>query len=243
MIRKYLSFSLIDLGVIFVCAINGFGQTTLMTKAEWTVVMTDVAPTPFKLPAPPYRMTVRQSSFEDGDLLLGYTSLIVSEHFSRTNSRFTLRERIGTKTRSDEKVYIGKQIFSSRDDGPWVVADLPSRTLVVRSQPDPVNPSFIRKPNSNEVLFYSLGVRPHKGQTVSVYEEVTRHVLIRTAHKTEVHYENRTRIWIASDKTCVRWDTYYAIFDSTKTHRMFTSHEWELNPDMKPFGPPIQQSN
>lgn len=110
----------------------------------------------------------------------------------------------------------------------------------MRSEPDPVNPTFVRKPNSDDVLFYSLGDRPYKGQIVSVYEEVTRHVLIRTADKSEVHYENRTRSWIADGKNCVRWDTHYAIFYSTKTLRMFTSTEWELDPDIKPIEPPIK---
>ena len=232
---------LIGIGLLLFCTMHALGQTTLMTREEWTAVMKDVAPTPFNQPPPPYRRTVRQSSFEEGDLVLGYTSLRISERLNRTTGRSVSRERIGTELRSDETVYIGKQIFSRRDDGPWVAAVLPSRTRVIRSQPDPVNPQFVRKPDSVEVLYYSLGSRVYKGRTVAVYEEVTRHILIRTADKTEVHRENRTRSWIADRKNCIRWDTHYATFDSTKTTRAFTSTEWELNPNIQQIELPIKQ--
>ena len=165
---------------------------------------------------------------------------ITSEQHSKENSRFHRVERVCTSFRSEEILKIGKNVFTRRDNGTWVPEDLPSRTQVVRGPDDPVNSPYIRKSGAEEILYYSLGERPYKGRIVSVYEEVTRHVLIRKADNSEIHYENRTRFWIAEGKDVVRHDTYYAIFDPDKTIRMFTSTESELDASIKPFESPFK---
>ena len=216
------------------------GQTIQISKAQWTAVMKGKSPTPFRPPNPPYRQITKINSFDDGDTKHGYAADIISENFSRENSRFYRVERIGTKIRSEEKISIGKTIFTRLDEGEWIAADIPSRTKAVRVRNDPVNPKTVRKPNSEEFLYFSLGERPFKGRTASVYEEVTRHVLIRTADNSEIHFENRTRIWITDDQSVARYDTYYAIFDSAKTTRIITSREWEKDERIKPFEAPIK---
>lgn len=224
---------------VLTCVVGSVGQTIYITKAEWAEVMRGKKTVPVSEPKLPYRQITKLNSFEDGDTKGGYVGYITDERIDRNNGRFHRVERIGENIRSEEIINVGTNTFTRRDNGDWVAAKLPSRTKVIRPIEDPVNPVHIRKPNSGEILYVSLGERPYKGQTVWVYEEITRHVLIRTADKSEIHYENRTRFWIAADMI-VRRDTNYVIFDGSKTTRILTSTNWELDPNLKPFEPPVK---
>jgi hypothetical protein len=216
-------------------------QTTLMTSQQWQSLFNGLRPAPFKPPKfSPYRQITKSGSYEDGDLKGGYMGYITFEQYSNENARFHRVERVGTTIRSEEKLRIGKSMFTRLDNGRWVANDIPSQTKVVRVPDDPVNSPYFRKPGAEEILYYSLGERRYKGQMVSVYEEVTRHVLVRKADNSEIHYENRTRFWVSQNNETVRYDTYYAIFDSDRTSRMFTSNEWEVDLNIKPFEIPIK---
>ncbi len=169
---------------------------------------------------------------------MGYITL---EQYSNENSRFYRVDRAGKTIRSEEKLKIGTNLFTRLDNGKWMAEDVPSpKPQVVRVPDDPVNSPYVRKPGAEEVLYYSLGERLYKSRIVSVYEEVTRHVLIRKADNSEIHYENRTRFWIAEGRDVIRYDTYYAIFVPDKTIRMFTSHEWEADPGIIAFESPLK---
>lgn len=232
----------ISIAFIVLVLAGSFGaQTTPMTSQQWHTLFNGPRPAPFKPPKfAAYRQITKSGSFEDGDVNGGYMGYITYEQYSKENSRFHRIDRAGTTIRSEEKLNIGTGKYTRIDNGRWVAEDLPSRIKTVRVPDDPVNSPYIRKPGAEEILYYSLGERPFKDQIVSVYEEVTRHVLIRKADNSEIHYENRTRFWISESKEIVRYDTYYAIFDGAKTIRMFTSNEWELDASIKPFEPPLK---
>ena len=227
--------------LIFAFSAISSAQTTLMTSQQWHVLFKGPRPAPFKAPkSSPYRQITKSGSYEDGDVKGGYMGYITYEQYSKENSRFHRIDRAGTTIRSEEQLKIGKDIFTRSNNGKWVAEDVRSESKVVRVPDDPVASPDFRKPRAEEILYYSLGDRPYKGQIVSVYEEVTRHVLIRKADSSEIHYENRTRFWVSESGESIRFDTYYAIFDRNKTIRMFTSNEWEIDPGIKPFEIPVK---
>jgi hypothetical protein len=144
--------------------------------------------------------------------------------------------RIGNKVTDEESVSIAGRSYARKGDGNWMKDATVSYPRVVR--PDPANSPFERKPNSSERLYFSLGTMLYKGQVLSVYENVTRHTLIKKADRSEVYYEDRYKTWLAPGKTVVRADRTYVIIHDGKTSRSINSTEWERNAIIEPLKVP-----
>lgn len=223
---------------VYFAIINAIGQTRIMTKAEWDEVMVGDVGAPFfcTKPVPPYRLTVNQSSFDDGDVILGFSEQLVFEFVTQRDYRVLKKQRVGDKTITEESVFIEEQRFGRRNESPWVAGQGLTQPKVVR--PDPALSPFERKPGYGESVYFSLGIQLYKGQLLSVYENVTRHALVRKSDQTEVYYEDRYKTWLAPGKVVIRSDRTNVIIQNDKTFRAVSSYEWERNAKIEPLEKP-----
>jgi hypothetical protein len=224
---------------IFACIYVAQGQTTYLTKADWFAVLREKKTPEEMWPRAPYRKITKLVRFDDSGVSGGYMGYITEQRFNKSNGRTHRVERIGTNIRSEEIINIRSRTFTRRNGGDWVDTGVPSRTNAVQPEDDANDPNWVRKPNSRETLYISLGERLYQNKLVSLYEEITRYVMVRTANQSEIHYEKRTRFWIAQDQI-VRKDVDCVLFDGPKTSRKILSAEWEADPKLKPFEPPIK---
>lgn len=225
------------------------GQTRQITPEEWGTLIR--AAGPWRAPAGPYRLTHWWNSLDQGDSVSNSSSRIVTEYVNAKEGCEVSEGRLGGKPPvRGERIWKDGVEYSRTGGGKWVrkqssTGQAPARPPVAKSTDSTKPgsngepPTFARKPGSEEILFYSLGERLYKGRMVGVYEEVTRHVLIRLSDKTEIHYENRTRHWLNSDGRIIRTDRNYVIYSDDKTTRILSGTEWEVDPLIKPVTLPI----
>lgn len=147
------------------------------------------------------------------------------------------KERVGTKTVTEESMSVQGQRFAKRNELPWKAGQGLAPPVVIKS--DPAFSPFERKSGYGESVYFSLGTQLYKGRLLSVYENVTRHTLIRKSDRTEVYYEDRYKTWLAPGKIVVRSDRTNVIIQNDRTFRSGSSYEWERNANIQPLKKPV----
>jgi len=232
-------------------AVSAVSQTRQITPEEWKAVMHAKTAFPSNPAGVPYRMTFWSNSFDQGDSGKNSSRKIVTEKYSATEGRERSETRIGVKiSNQSERVWKDKSEYERLDHGKWTLKQnrggqgqyrlgTGKGTDSAKPKPDGKPPTSVRKPGSSEALYFALGERLYKRDIVTVYEEVTRHVLIRQSDQSEIHYENRTRYWLTSKGKMIRVDRNYVIYATDQTTRILSGYEWENDPSIKPIELPV----
>ena len=225
--------------------VSAFSQTRQITSTEWKAALQAETAFPPNPTGVPYRMTFWSNSFDQGDSRRNSSRKIVTEHYSAKEGRERSETRIGTEiSNQSERIWKDGNEYERLDNGKWTRKQnargqgqyrLGDGTDIDSTKPgsDGKPPKFVRKPGSDEILYFALGERLYKREIVTVYEEVTRHVLIRQSDQSEIHYENRTRYWLSSKGRMLRVDRNYVIYGNDQTTRILSGHEWENDPAIK----------
>lgn len=229
-------------------AVSTESQTRQITPAEWKAAMQATTAFPSNPAGVPYRMTFWTNSFDQGDSIRNSSRKVVTENYSATEGREHSQSRTGAKTSSQsERIWKDKNEYERLDNGKWTLkrnmggqGQYRLGTGKGKDSTKQGSALFIRKPGSIEILYFALGERLYKRGIVTVYEEVTRHVLIRQSDQTELHYENRTRYWLTGKGRMIRVDRNYVIYGDDQTTRMLSGYEWENDPAMKPIKLPAK---
>jgi hypothetical protein len=244
---RNLMTKLFSIFLALTAVVSAVSQTRQITPKEWKDAMHLKTGFPSNPAGGPYRMTFWSNSFEHGDSGKNSSRKTVTENFSASEGREHTETRIGTKiSNQSDRIWKDRNEYERLENGKWTVK--PNKggqgqyrlgtgkgTDSTKPGPDGNPALFIRKPGSDEILYFALGERLYKRQVVTVYEEVTRHVLIRQSDQTEIHYENRTRHWLTDKGRMIRVDRNYVIYANEQTTRILSGYEWENDPSIKPI--------
>jgi hypothetical protein len=242
--------NLFCISLLLITAISADAQTRQITAEEWRSVMRDrnVRWTP---PVGPYRLIRWSNTFDLGDSHDLSSSRIVTEYLNAKEGREVSEGRMGMKGPfRNERIWKDGVEYVRVNGGKWTrkqkIAGKAEPGTVIGKNTDSTKPgpngeppTYARKPGAEEMLYFALGERLYKGQTVAVYEQASRHVLIRLSDKSEVHYEDRTRSWVNDAGKIIRTDRHTNIYTDQRTTRMLSGTEWENDPAIKPVVLPV----
>ena len=178
-----------------------------------------------------FRMVTLTQSRLEGRPQTDFAGKWTVEYASPTSSRMVYETSFGDKKSKTESIRLGEKVYSRIADGDWKESAPKAATA-----PD-AKPADEAQAAEEQVAYKFLGTETLNGQTVRVYEKVSKTKRIKDGQESTTN--TATKYWFAEDGSLLKSDMVAETRAGEKIYHTLLSQIWETDETIKIVAPTL----